>query len=265
MAAKNKKPKRILNCIASKNTEKDWSLQDATAAGMTRAGAIPPKKDLRESWWKIGNQGETGSCVGWASADGVMRWHFTKAERLAKTEQLSVRFIWMAAKETDEFTSRATTFLEPEGTSLKAALDIARKYGNVNNSQLPFASAALATKEEGPFYALASRLKISAYFNLAANPAKKLAAIREWLAKNGPVLTRLDCDKTWDDIKADGKLTTYLPATANGGHAVTFVGYTPDYFIIRNSWGAQWGDKGFAYASNAYVQAAFTEAYGVEL
>ena len=29
-----------------------------------------------------------------------------------------------------------------------------------------------------------------------------------------------------------------------GGHAVTIVGYTPKGFIIRNSWGTSWGDRG---------------------
>ena len=38
------------------------------------------------------------------------------------------------------------------------------------------------------------------------------------------------------------------------------VGYTSTGFIIRNSWGTGWGDKGFAYASNAYAKKAFTEA-----
>ena len=55
----------------------------------------------------------------------------------------------------------------------------------------------------------------------------------------------------------------YLPATAHGGHAVALVGYTSEHFIVRNSWGTGWGDQGYAYASLAYVQTAFKEAYGV--
>jgi hypothetical protein len=44
----------------------------------------------------------------------------------------------MAAKETDVFTSYPSTFIELEGTSLKAALDIARKFGLVTDAVLPF-------------------------------------------------------------------------------------------------------------------------------
>ena len=62
-----------------------------------------------------------------------------------------------------------------------------------------------------------------------------------------------------------GQLAAYQPRTARGGHAFALVGYTPTSFIVRNSWGTSWGDKGFGYASLAYAQAAFTEAYGVAL
>ena len=33
---------------------------------------------------------------------------------------------------------------------------------------------------------------------------------------------------------------------ADSGHAVTIVGYTPEGFIVQNSWGESWGDGGFA-------------------
>ncbi len=66
-------------------------------------------------------------------------------------------------------------------------------------------------------------------------------------------------------VHGNGKLNTYKPNTKQGGHAVALVGYTKDRFIVRNSWGLSWGDKGYGYASLAYTKAAFTEAYGVKI
>jgi C1A family cysteine protease len=172
----------------------------------------------------------------------------------------------MAAKETDEFNSRPTTFIEADGTSLKAALDVARKFGAVRDSVLPFESGKLYNDDsddpEKTFYAIASQHKIASYFNLGTN----LANWRTWLATKGPVLTRLDVDATWDNADTtQGKLDVYLPETIRGGHAVALVGYTANRFIVRNSWGKTWGDKGFGYASLGYAQTAFTEAYGISL
>lgn len=260
-----KKIKRILNVVPSKGTEQDWGMDNAVGAGMLAAPvALPPSKDLRETWWKVGDQGSTGSCVGWGTADAVLRWHFTKANRIAKTDKLSTRFVWMAAKETDEFTNRPTTFIESDGTSLKSALDIARKFGAVKDPVLPFLSGNLYPGEVGTFYAIASQLKIAAYFNLFKN----LGQWRTWLATSGPILAALSVDRTWDNAAlTNGKLDTFLPNTARGGHCIAIVGYKADgRFIIRNSWGTTWGDKGFGYATEAYIQAGFfNEAYGVKL
>jgi hypothetical protein len=254
--------KYILNCLPSRDTENDWRMGSAEAAGLLAAAPIPPAKDLREPWWTIGDQHNTGSCVGWASGDSVIRWHFVKANRLLPKVMLSPRYLWMAAKETDIFVSRPTTFIERDGTSLKAALDVARKFGVVLDSTLPFHSRGLYAGDANSFYALAAQKRIASYFNLGTNPADW----RKWIATSGPILTRLDVDATWDNATAtQGKLAVYQPQTTRGGHAVALVGYTPDYFIVRNSWSTAWGDKGFGYASNAYAGAAFTEAYGVVL
>ena len=253
--------RRILNCIPSPDQEADWQYHNAEEAGVLAAAPVPTAKDLRDdTWWTVGDQGATGSCVGWASADSVLRWHLVQAGRLAKSDVLSPRFQWMAAKETDQFDKQPTSFIESAGTSLKGALDVARKWGAVRDKELPFKSGRLYRGDEATFYAIATQLKIAGYFNLGHS----LSDWRAWIARNGPILTRLDVDATWDDATANkGKLTTYKPSTRRGGHAVALVGYTAGGFIVRNSWGTNWGDSGFAYASNAYAGKAFTEAYGV--
>lgn len=260
--APKRQPKRILNCIPSPEREDDWRIDTAEDAGVVAAAPrIPPRKDLRAPWWRIQDQGSTGSCVGWACADAVLRWHFVKANRIAASELLSPRFQWLAAKETDEFNSRPTTFVEAEGTSLKAALDVSRKFGAVKDTVLPFASGVPYRGDAKTFYAIAAQLKISMYFNLG----RDIESWRLWLATKGPILTRLNVDSTWEKATATkGRLDVYKPKTARGGHAVALVGYTPDSFIVRNSWGTGWGDRGFAYASLGYAQEAFTEAYGIE-
>jgi len=255
---------RICNLVVSKATEKDWTFADAMSSGALGApAALPASVDLRASWWAIGDQENTGSCVGWATAEGVVRYHMFKAGKLAKAEQLSPRFVWMASKETDEFTNRPETFIEGAGTSLKAAVDICRRYGTVTMSLLPFHLATkMYTGNENSFFALAASRRVASYYNFHKN----LSQWKSWLATNGPLLVGLNVDQTWDQASSThGNLDTFLPTTVRGGHAVAVVGYTSSgRFIIRNSWGTGWGDKGFAYASPAYIAAAFfDESYGV--
>lgn len=259
--ARPRRTRRILNCIPSQKTDEDWALAHAEEADLVAAAPrIPASKDLREPWWKVADQGSTGSCVGWATADSVLRWHFVKAGRLGKDEPLSPRFVWMASKETDQFTTRPTTFIESDGTSLKSALDVARKFGVVRDAVLPFRTGRLYDGDARTFYALAAQLKVPSYFNLGTSPSDW----RTWLATKGPILTRLNVDDAWYDARrTKGKLESYRADTAAGGHAVALVGYRRGSFIVRNSWGTGWGDRGFAYASDEYAQEAFTEAYGV--
>lgn len=257
--------KRICNVVPSRNTNTDWHFENAVRSRALGGplSAPPASVDLRAAWWDIGDQEKTGSCVGWSSTDSVARYHFVKAGKLSKTKKLSPRFTWMASKETDEFVNRPETMIEEAGTSLKAAVDILRKYGAVPEELLPFhVATTMYLGNEDTFYATAATRKIASYFNLAKN----LANWRSWLANNGPLLVALSVDATWDNATSTkGKLDTFQPGTVRGGHAVAVVGYTADKrFIIRNSWGTKWGDKGFAYASEAYINAAFfPESYGV--
>ena len=258
---------RICNCLPSAATQNDYLFEHAVQAGLIKAllAGGGNSLDLRQPWWDVGDQKNTGSCVGWGSTDSVARYMFVKANRLAQTAKLSPRFTWMASKETDTLVSRPETMLEEAGTTLKAAVDILRNYGAALETMLPFAiNTTMYTGDENVFFATCAQHKIAAYYNLQRN----LANWKSWLGQHGPIIVGLNVDHTWDNATATGgKLDTFLPNTVRGGHCVACVGYTADNrYIIRNSWGTGWGDHGYAYASEAYINAAFyNESYGVTL
>ena len=262
MARRGPRPGRfVLNCEPSTGVDSDWSFEDAVAAGVVAADEARPAVDLRRPDWPVRDQGSTGACVGFATADGVLHWHYGKAGLLASGERPSPRFIWMANKETDRIRSYPTTFIESAGTQTKRALRIARRYGCVLESTLPM-SGRLSSLSTAAFYTRAAKYRIASYHNLRRNRA----AWRRWLCHQGPILARVVVDRTWDQAtRTGGELERYLPDTARGGHAICLVGYTADGFIVRNSWGPGWGDGGFAYASDDYAADAINEAYGAVL
>ena len=101
--------------------------------------------------------------------------------------------------------------------------------------------------------------------------AKVMTDWRRWLAFNGPVMTRLVIDNTWDNVKPNGNLDAYNEYPdghpRKGGHAVTLIGYTQDRFIVPNSWGTTWGGT-MEWVWVCFIGVcitAFTEAYGISL
>jgi C1A family cysteine protease len=64
--------------------------------------------------------------------------------------------------------------------------------------------------------------------------------------------------RTWHDAWRSGRIA--LPTAIDaplGKHAIVAVGYQASPrridFVIRNSWGADWGDDGYGYLPAAYV------------
>ena len=239
--------KYILNVVPSRGTEDDWTFGDSVTAGAVAApAALPASVDMRADWWSINDQETTGSCVGWATADGVLRHTFVDAGKISESQLLSPRYIWMAAKETDTIRTRPETFIEEAGTTLKAAVDVARKYGAAAMDDLPFhLSTAMYLGTENSFYARCATLRVASYFNLGKN----LDNWKAWLAGTGPILAALSVDASWDGAaNTNGEISGFQPDTVRGGHAICIVGYREDgRFIVRNSWGTSWGDKGFGY------------------
>src|SRR5688572_25481715 len=48
--------------------------------------------------WPVGDQGTSGSCVGWAVARGLAHWYLVRKGMLHGTELLSPNFVWLIAR-----------------------------------------------------------------------------------------------------------------------------------------------------------------------
>jgi hypothetical protein len=168
----------------------------------------------------------------------------------------------MAAKETDQRENYPSTFLEEDGTSLKAGLDVVRKFGPALESELPWEGGLVAGSSDD-FHRSADGRRISSYFNLGDDTVPDRSACfadwRRWLAHSGPVVVLLQLDQH----VAAAQLETFDEASADGSHAAALFGYGPDHFLLRSSWGTKWGDGGYARMSLAYAARAVIESYGV--
>jgi Papain family cysteine protease len=253
----------VLDAIAaarrSRAPEDDYDLTKARAEGTLGEAPLPASVDLRQPWHEVPQQGHTASCVGWSLADSVLRWHLVKAGRLAPDAHLSARHIWMSAKETDAREDYPSTFLEQDGTSLKAGLEVIRKFGAVLDSELPWAGG-LASGPPDAFNQSAASRRIVAYFNLFDDDVKRrFSGWRRWLAEHGPVAVLIQMDAHIES----GKLEALDTNAIVGSHSAALFGYGPEHFLLRSSWGPQWGDGGYARMSLAYAEQAVIESYGV--
>jgi hypothetical protein len=253
----------VLDAIAaarrSKAPEDDYDLTKARDEGTLGEAPLPESVDLREPWHDVPQQGHTASCVGWSLADSVLRWHLVKAGKLAPDVRLSARHIWMSAKETDDRVDYPSTFLEEDGTSLKQGLEVIRKFGAVLDSELPWEGGLAAGPPEA-FNTSAAGRRIVAYFNLYDDDAqKRFSAWRRWLAEHGPIAVLLKMDAQI----GSAKLEALDAGSVDGSHSAALFGYGPGHFLLRSSWGPEWGDGGYARMSLAFAEQAVIESYGV--
>jgi hypothetical protein len=84
---------------------------------------------------------------------------------------------------------------------------------------------------------------IGAYYRVdKSSVADMQAAIHEV----GAIYVSADVHRGWNLDRADELPIIPFRGTATGGHAFTLVGYDANGFIVQNSWGEDWGFRGFA-------------------
>jgi C1A family cysteine protease len=87
-----------------------------------------------------------------------------------------------------------------------------------------------------------------------------LAAIKNALSSYGPLVTTMDVYA--DFFNYGGGIYEHVAGTYQGGHAILIVGYVDDatvhgggYFVVKNSWGTDWGNQGYFYIAYSQIGA----------
>lgn len=183
----------------------------------------------------IGDQGIEGSCAAFAVAAAI-EMQLPADRRNGRTLTASVRMLDAMAREHDEFLDDGQ-----EGTTLRAVLKGFFHNGVCSWTTTPYQPGALDFMLTKDAAREARVITLGAYFRVAASLTDMQMAVQE----AGAVIVSAYVHEGWTPRSAS-RMTTIAfdpddPAPARGAHAFVIVGYTPDGFIIRNSWGDKWG------------------------
>lgn len=215
------------------------------------SGLDRPAVDRRARLGPVKDQGQRGTCVAFAATAGheLLR---------GDGEDLSEEFLHWAAKRRDGLPQQA------EGTTLAAAARALAEAGQPPEAAWPYDERRdqwAASYCPPPGAEAAARTR-----RLAGGTALEptAAAVRAALVAGQAVLLGVRLFATWHRPGPGGRIERPAPdAPALGGHAVLVVGYQAgadgERFVVRNSWGADWGDGGYGYLSYDYI-----DRYGLQ-
>ena len=175
-------------------------------------------KDIFDKYFPVFDQGSEGSCV--ACAGTAMR------------QEQEYKDVNLLAKLSEQFIYNNRTDLTQEGMDMQNLMDILRKVG--------ICLSALCIYGSTPPPAPSAYKDALSRLTVGYAKVETLDELKQALFQNGPCVMAVPVynysTRMWYQNSGD----TYL-----GGHGLAIIGWTKVGFIIRNSWGPDWGDKGY--------------------
>ena len=204
---------------------------------------LPSKVDLRKFMTAVENQGELGSCTANATA-GAYEYLINRNQGISDYN-VSRLFLYYNARAIDNNTSR------DEGTFNSSILQSLNETGVCSEDTWPYVVKKFAQKPSSESYSEAQENRISKYEFVPL----ELDTWKSVLAEGYPIIFAVN---TYSSFENPRKGFIPMPRSGErdeGGHAMCCVGYSdPDEcFIVRNSWGHQWGDGGYCYIPYEYM------------
>lgn len=203
---------------------------------------LPTKVDLRSKFPAIFDQGQLGSCTANALC-GVVAYDDPKliGSRL---------FLYYNERKVEN------DIPDDAGASLEDGVTCLTKYGLCPETEWVYDISKFTTKPPDKCYTDALKHKALAVKHINNDTT----SMKTSLANNCPFVVGISVYSSFesDAVARTGMVPMPKPADQLlGGHAVVCVGYddAKKLWIMRNSWGSDWGDKGYFYLPYNYLVA----------
>ena len=219
-----------------------------------RITALPKAVDLRANCPPVYDQGELGSCTANAIG-GAVEYDFIRQKHAVYVP--SRLFIY--------YNERAMegTLNSDAGAQIRDGIKSVSKQGVCNETLWKYDIAKFTVKPPAKCYKLALKDIVLKYERLTSVNSYKNA-----LAKGYPFVFGMTVYESFESDSVAKNGLVPMPSKKEkimGGHAVMAVGYNDDTqcFIVRNSWGDSWGDKGYFYLPYKYFNGNLTDDFWV--
>jgi C1A family cysteine protease len=183
------------------------------------------------------SQGQLGSCVAWASTYAGLTIVKRIENNNIKFEPFSPLNLYVRYKKI--FHESPCSY----GACLPVALNLLKQKGC--NSFQKFPNSCDGNVSEKIEYT-------DKLYDFDAINSNEIIKIKSAITAKMPVVIGIKCYSSNDWQRAvldDGVWSGYYSGTVNGGHAMCLIGFDDNKaggaFEIMNSWGDDWGDKGF--------------------
>ena len=206
-------------------------------------GSLPKFIDLRQHMTAVENQGELGSCTANAIAGA---YEYLAKRMTGQSYDISRLFIYYLARKFDGCED------EDCGSTLRLGMKVLAKYGACSEAAWPYDIDVFRNQPHDEAFQEAADHLIDEYDRLEVN----LHAMKVCLAEGYPFVFGTDIFSSFEELDHRGHANLPLPSEENlGGHAMLACGYSDrdQVFLVRNSWGTDWGDRGYCYMPYEYL------------
>lgn len=226
---------RAYGWVKDKPDELDYTLYPF---GMGGRVAAMPNRFILSGLPPIQNQGNLGSCT--AQATGSIHHYLQMKQKDPSVFQPSRLFLYYVTRMLEG------TVNYDSGAQIRNSVKAAVKYGICTASMWPYNIKSFKTEPPRGCWTEAEKNQAVVYARVGQN----LDDLKGCIYQGFPITFGFIVYSSFNYIGNDGMMP--MPRrndTRDGGHAIYAVGWDDDKqaFIIVNSWGSNWGNRGLFY------------------